>query len=74
MIDVIFHRLFIEPERGASHRVEPLSDTGITGGELDASSETFCHIRGRCRTPRGPAVPELIIETYVSAVTRKVEG
>jgi hypothetical protein len=26
------------------------------------------HRRGRCKTPSGPATPELIIGTYVSAI------
>src|SRR5260221_5979639 len=30
-----------------------------------ASSETFCHNRGRCRTPNGPATPKLMREKKI---------
>ena len=33
-LDVILDRLFIEPERGASHRIESSADAGITGSEF----------------------------------------
>src|SRR5947207_10036745 len=34
LLDVIVDRLFIEPERGTSHRIEPSADAGIAGSEF----------------------------------------
>src|SRR3981081_274541 len=34
LFDVILDRLFIEPERGASHRIKTFADGGITGSEF----------------------------------------
>ena len=34
LLDVILDRLFIEPERGAGHRIVASADAGITGSEL----------------------------------------
>src|SRR5690349_20975879 len=46
---------------------KPFPQPGYRESSLPrASSEAFCQKRGRCSTPSGPAMPELIRGIYVS--------